>query len=89
MLPVRLCFAALVLAIEGCRSARPSAVGQPAAVEIALVANAEAGTVALVDVATRAIVGTINVNPAGTKSVGPGRPNYAQDTDLSRDGHTV
>ena len=57
--------------------------------EIALVANAEDGTVALVDVAARAIVGTIDVNPARAKSEGPGAPNYAQDTDVSPDGRTL
>jgi DNA-binding beta-propeller fold protein YncE len=57
--------------------------------EIALVANAEAGTVVLVDVASRAILGTIDVNPARTRSEGPGRPNYAQDTDVSPDGRTL
>jgi DNA-binding beta-propeller fold protein YncE len=61
----------------------------PASVEIALVANAEAGTVAVVDVAARAIVGTIDINPAAVKSRGPGAPNYAQDTDVSPDGRTL
>jgi DNA-binding beta-propeller fold protein YncE len=63
-----------------------SAAGQ---VEIAFVANAEAGTVALLDVATRSIIRVIDVNPAGTKAVGPGAPNYAQDTDVSPDGRTL
>jgi DNA-binding beta-propeller fold protein YncE len=58
-------------------------------VEIALIANAEAGTVAFVDVAARAIVGVIDVNPARTPSKGPGAPNYAQDTDVSADGRTL
>ena len=66
-----------------------AAQGRPATVELALVANAEAGTVALVDVATRALVGTIDVNPARSKSEGPGAPNYAQDTDVSPDGRTL
>ena len=61
----------------------------PSKVEIALVANAEAGTVTLVDVATRTVVGTIDVNPARIKAEGPGRPNYAQDTDVSPDGRTL
>ena len=60
-----------------------------ASVEIALVANAEAGTVALVDVASRTIVGTIDVNPAREKGEGPGARNYAQDTDVSPDGRTL
>jgi DNA-binding beta-propeller fold protein YncE len=62
---------------------------RPASVEIALVANAQAATVALVDVATRSILGTIDVNPTRAKAVGPGAPNYAQDTDVSPDGRTL
>ena len=58
-------------------------------VEIAVVANAEAGTVALVDVAARAVVGAIDVNPARVKAEGPGAPNFAQDTDVSPDGRTL
>jgi DNA-binding beta-propeller fold protein YncE len=58
-------------------------------VEIALVANAEAATVVLVDIASRSILGTIDVNPARTRGEGPGRPNYAQDTDVSPDGRTL
>lgn len=61
----------------------------PAFVEIAVVANAEAGTVALVDVASRSVLGAIDVNPAHAKAEGPGRPNYAQDTDVSLDGRTL
>jgi hypothetical protein len=62
---------------------------RPGFVEIAFVANAEAGTVALVDVASRSVLGTIDVNPARAKSEGPGAPNYAQDTDVSPDGRTL
>jgi DNA-binding beta-propeller fold protein YncE len=62
---------------------------QPASIEIAFVANAEAGTVALFDVASRFILGTIDVNPAHAKREGPGKPNYAQDTDVSPDGRTL
>src|SRR5262245_27069327 len=57
--------------------------------EIALVANAEAGTIGFVDIAKRAVVGSIDVNPTHAKAEGPGRPNYAQDTDVSPDGKTV
>ena len=60
-----------------------------ASTEIAMVANAEAGTIALVDVAARAVVGTIDVNPERAKSEGPGAPNFAQDTDVSPDGRTI
>ena len=59
------------------------------AVEIAFVANSQAGTVSLVDVAARAVVGTVDINPARVKSQGPGAPNYAQDTDISPDGRTL
>jgi len=57
--------------------------------EIAFVANAEAATVALLDVATRSILGSINVNPAKATASGPGKPNFAQDTDVSPDGKTL
>jgi DNA-binding beta-propeller fold protein YncE len=56
-------------------------------VEIALVANAEAAQVALVEI--HAWVGVIDVNPAKTRAEGPGTPNFAQDTDVSPDGRTL
>ena len=62
---------------------------KPPSIEIALVANAQDGTVALVDVASRSVLGAIDVNPAGVKKEGPGAPNYAQDTDVSPDGRTL
>ena len=62
---------------------------QRRSIEIAMVANAQAATVALVDVASRSVLGTIDVNPARVKSEGPGAPNYAQDTDVSPDGRTL
>ena len=58
-------------------------------VEIAFVANAQAGAVVLVDVAARAVAGSVDVNPARVKSQGPGSPNYAQDTEVSPDGRTL
>lgn len=61
----------------------------PDSVEIAFVANSQAGTVALVDVVARAVVGSLDVNPARVKAQGPGAPNYAQDTDVSPDGRTL
>jgi DNA-binding beta-propeller fold protein YncE len=60
-----------------------------ASAEIAFIANAEAATVVLLDVASRTILGSIDVNPAHTKASGPGRPNFAQDTDISPDGRTL
>ena len=65
-----------------------AAQGGPSSIEIAFVANAD-GTVALVDVASRSMLGAIDVNPARVKSQGPGAPNYAQDTDVSPDGRTI
>ena len=66
-----------------------TARAQSASVEIALVANSQDATVVLLDVATRSIVGRIDVNPARVKASGPGAPNYAQDTDVSPDGKTL
>jgi len=63
--------------------------GREASTEMAVVANAEEGTVAFVDVAARAIVARIDVNPERGKSEGPGAPNFAQDTDVSPDGRTL
>ena len=65
------------------------APAQLASVEIALVANSQDATIALLNVATRSIVGRIDVNPARVKASGPGAPNYAQDTDVSPDGKTL
>ena len=82
--------AALFVVIVAGLLVRGGAAQTPAApVEVALVANAEGGTIAVVDVASRAIVGAIDVNPARAKSVGPGAPNFAQDTDVSPDGRTL
>ena len=73
---------------------RPAVVGGaaqrgPEPVEIAFVANAPAGTVVLVDVASRSVIGSVDVNPARVKAVGPGSPNYAQDAKVSPDGRTL
>ena len=65
------------------------APAQRSSVEIALVANSQDATIALLNVATRSIVGLIDVNPARVKASGPGAPNYAQDTDVSPDGKTL
>ena len=58
-------------------------------VELAFVANAEGAEVAIVDVAARALIGSIAVNFAEVEGEGPGAPNYAQDTDVSPDGRTL
>jgi YVTN family beta-propeller protein len=57
--------------------------------EIAFIANAEGGTVSLLDVAARKVVGTLDVNPERRPSPRPGTPNFAQDTDVSPDGRTL
>ena len=62
---------------------------QSASVEIAFIAHSQDATIALLDVASRSIVGRIDVNPAHVKASGPGSPNYAQDTDVSPDGKTL
>lgn len=54
--------------------------------EIAFVANAEGGTVSLVDVAARKVLAEIDVNPEKRKVERPGAANYAQDTDVSPNG---
>ena len=66
-----------------------SAQTPPDLTEVAFVANAEAGTVALVEVATRSIIGVLDINPARAERKGPGATNYAQDTDVSPDGRTI
>ena len=83
--------AAIIAAVTWSQSSFTArgAEAQAASTEIALVANAQAGTVALVDVAARTVLGTIDVNPTHAKAEGPGAPNYAQDTDVSPDGRTL
>ncbi len=83
--------ATLILAATsgGPLGAGGSEAGKPATREIALIANGEAGTVALLDVATRRVLGTLDINPAQDKGEGPGARNYAQDTDVSPDGRTL
>lgn len=67
----------------------PATAQQNASVEIAFVANAESANVALLDVSSSSILGYIDINPLKTHASGPGKPNYAQDTDISPDGRTV
>ena len=71
--------AAFLLVIAWSRSpfTAGSAQSPPTSIEIAMVANAEAGTVALVDVIKRTVLDAIDVNPAGEKSTGPGRRTIA------------
>lgn len=77
----------VTLALAG--PSRASAQGKPAAREIAFIANGQDGTVTLLDVRARAVIGAIDVNPAHAVGDGPGARNYAQDTDVSPDGRTL
>jgi DNA-binding beta-propeller fold protein YncE len=42
-----------------------------------------------VEVASRSIIGVLDINPARAERKGPGATNYAQDTDASPDGRTI
>src|SRR5688500_6055421 len=70
--------------------------------EVVLVANAEGGTVSVVDARTFAVLREIDVLPDGPRADDPGQAalrqpvieaaggkNYAQDQDLSPDGRTL
>ena len=72
--------------------------------EIAVIANAVGGTVTFVDIADRSVIGERNVIPDGTRAgffrdplqslaqgwaESEGGLNFAQDTDLSRDGSVL
>jgi DNA-binding beta-propeller fold protein YncE len=87
---MRRALAAPLAAIASCVTLSVSAAQTSADLtEIAFVANAEAGTVALVDVASRSVIGVLDINPARAERKGPGATNYAQDTDVSPDGRTI
>ena len=68
----------------GLASAAPAA-----AREIAFVSNGEDGTVSLVDLAQRKVVGVIDVNPDHSRADHGGADNFAQDTEVSPDGRTI
>lgn len=73
--------------------------------ELAFVGNSVAGTVTVIDVAARQLIGTIDVKPDGakvglfrnpiqslyaqSKAEGRGGLNFAQDTDVSPDGRVL
>jgi DNA-binding beta-propeller fold protein YncE len=87
---MRTVFVAAIAVISACLSPGVSAAQTRSDLsEVAFVANAEAGTVALVDVAARSIIGAVDINPAKIERKGPGAKNYAQDTDVSPDGRTL
>jgi YVTN family beta-propeller protein len=81
------------IAVAVLHSSMPSSAGAAetaaSTAEVAFVANAEGGTVTLFDIASRTILGIIDVNPKRVKAEGPGKPNYAQDSDVSPDGRTL
>jgi DNA-binding beta-propeller fold protein YncE len=79
----------LIASVTIALSQSPPTDNRTRSIEIAFVANGEAGTVALVEVAARTLLGVVDVNPARVHSEGPGAPNYAQDTDVSPDGRTL
>jgi DNA-binding beta-propeller fold protein YncE len=82
--------ASTIAAIASCLTLSVTAAQtSPDRTEVAFVANAEAGTVALVEVASRSIIGVLDINPARAERKGPGATNYAQDTDVSPDGRTI
>lgn len=66
-----------------------AAAPPPAMREAAFVANAEGGTVSVIDIAARKVAATIDINPTREKINRAGAPNYAQDTDVSPDGRTL
>lgn len=81
---------ATIAAIASCMTLSVSAAQTPPELaEVAFVANAEAGTVTLLEVASRSIIGVLDINPARAERKGPGATNYAQDTDVSPDGRTI
>ena len=65
------------------------AMAAPAAREIAFVSNGEDGTVSLVDVAARRVVGVLDINPEHARGNHTGADNYAQDAKVSPDGRTL
>ncbi len=66
-----------------------SAMAAPPSREIAFVSNGEDGTVSLLDVAARKVVGVLDINPQRAKGDHTGADNFAQDTEVSPDGRTI
>ncbi|HEX2085834.1 MAG TPA: hypothetical protein VHF89_09140 [Solirubrobacteraceae bacterium] len=93
----------LALLLVPAATARPSGVQGPSTGrEVVLVANAEGGTVSIVDAASFQVLREIDVLPDGERADDPGQAllrqpvieaaggeNYAQDQDLSPDGRTL
>jgi DNA-binding beta-propeller fold protein YncE len=61
----------------------------PASREIAFVSNGEDGTVSLLDVAQRKVVGLLNINPEKARADHAGADNFAQDAEVSPDGRRL
>jgi DNA-binding beta-propeller fold protein YncE len=76
-------------ALLSCVATGLAAQARSGTAEIAFIANSGEGTIALLDVATRSIIGKLDINPSRTRATGPGAANYAQDTDISPDGRTL
>lgn len=89
MRPIFLASSLALLAACQPQAEAPTAPIAPATRDIAFVANAEAATVSLLDIATLKIVATIDTNPDKVVVQRAGTPNYAQDTDVSPDGRTL
>jgi len=53
------------------------------------VSNGEDGTVSLVDVAARRVVGVLDINPEHARGDHTGADNYAQDAEVSPDGRML
>ncbi len=66
-----------------------NAAAAPASREIAFVSNGEDGTVSLVDVAARKVVGVLDINPDHVRVDHAGADNFAQDAEVSPDARTL
>ena len=92
----------LVLLLPSATASASGVQGPPSGREAVLVANAEGGTVSVVDARTFAVLREIDVLPDGERADDPGQAalrqpvieaaggrNFAQDLDLSPDGRTL
>jgi DNA-binding beta-propeller fold protein YncE len=70
-------------------AASVAASAAPRAREIAFVSNGEDGTVSLLDIAQRKVVGVIDINPEHRRPDHTGADNLAQDSETSPDGRTL
>ena len=70
-------------------TASAAAGATPGSREIAFVSNGEDGTVTLVDVAERKVVGLLDINPEHARADHVGADNFAQDAEVSPNGRTL